>query len=252
MRFEMSNWRTAGVLASVVMPSRIPPRRGMANTWLGRRIVTFEMRDGARITCRLQDAGDVISVYLDGDYASFPVKWAKLRTIIDVGATTGCFSLWASRRAPQARIISIEPNPAIYSFLVRNVAQNELGAETRPIALGAARGFAEVVDRDFSTLATAVPTTAPTGVEMLTLEEVMDETNIGWCDLLKIDIEGGEYDVLLSAPLMRIGTIICEFHPVVGRSLSVVVSKLEAEGFTTEVTGGPIGFIFAERKAGRS
>src|SRR2546422_7482172 len=122
LRAEVRNWYGAGLLAAVVMPTRIPPRRGLGGTWLGRRVVTFKMRDGSRIQCRLQDAGDLISVYLDSDYARADIEWNSLRTIIDVGATVGAFTLWVSRLASEAQIVAVEPNPEVYSFLIANVA----------------------------------------------------------------------------------------------------------------------------------
>ena len=243
------NWYGAGILASIVMPTRIPPRRGMAGTWLGRRIVTFPLRDGSSVTCRLQDAGDIVSIYIDEDYGPFPIPWRSVQTIIDVGATTGCFTLWAHQRAPGAHVLAIEPNPAVYPFLVRNTAS--LDVQPVQLALGAVAGYGEVSDQSFSTLATVTPSTSTTGVRMATLEEAMDEAKIGRCDLLKIDIEGGEFDVLLTAPsrvFNRIRMIVCEFHPIPARSVDELVRRLTEVSFQVSVSGGPIGFIFARRQ----
>ncbi len=203
-RDEVRNWYTVGLLASVVMPTRIPPRRGMAGTWLGRRVVTFYLRDGSAVKCRLQDAGDLVSVYVERDYATFPIPWPTLRTIVDAGATTGCFTLWAHQKAPNARILAIEPNRTVFPFLVENVRA----------------------------------------------KHVLDEARFSSCDLLKIDIEGGEYDVLLVADastLARIRTIVCEFHPMPNHSVNELVRHLTDNGFRVSVSGGLLGFIFAER-----
>ncbi len=253
-RDEVRNWYTVGLLASVVMPTRIPPRRGMAGTWLGRRVVTFYLRDGSAVKCRLQDAGDLVSVYVERDYATFPIPWPTLRTIVDAGATTGCFTLWAHQKAPNARILAIEPNRTVFPFLVENVRANRLSeqVETMPVALGARAGFADVVDPSYSTFATAIARSvaSTSTVDMTTLEHVLDEARFSSCDLLKIDIEGGEYDVLLVADastLARIRTIVCEFHPMPNHSVNELVRHLTDNGFRVSVSGGLLGFIFAER-----
>jgi FkbM family methyltransferase len=252
MRTEVSNWYTAGILATIVMATRVPPRKGMAGTWLGRHVMTFRMRDGVRITCRLQDSGDWISVYLDRDYIPFPIAWGELRTILDIGATTGCFTAWAQRRSPQAHIVAVEPNPAVFGFLVQNLAANRTNALPMHVAVGARPGYGEVLDRSFSVLARVVETDVqlPTTVRIATLEDILDESGLGECDLMKIDIEGAEFDVLLSASaitLNRIKTILCEFHPVRGRSVEDLVRLLTTSGFLVTISGGPVGFLFATK-----
>lgn len=255
LRAEVRNWYSIGLLAAIVMPTRIPPRRGLAGTWLGRRIVTFRMRDGSKIACRLQDAGDLISVYLDRDYASLDIQWTQIRTIVDIGATVGCFTLWALRRAPQARALAIEPNPSVYTFLTKNVAANGLTEKVTTIhaAVGAKPGYASVVDQSFSTLATTIPesTASPSNVAMVTLAGLLDESGFVDCDLLKVDCEGCEYDIFLSADdttLRRIGAIVCEFHPIPGRSVAELSQRLRTAGYGVTIVGGPIGFLVAERR----
>jgi FkbM family methyltransferase len=196
----------------------------------------------------------MISVYVDGDYDTFSVDWPQLMTIIDVGATTGAFTLRAAKRAPQARIIAVEPNPAVYSFLVTNVQLNGLANRiaTVPTALGAVAGHGDVVDLTYSTLATVVPRPAATtsSVPIETLEQLMDRLRVAHCDFLKIDCEGGEYDILLScsdALLKRVTTLICEFHPMPGHSLEELLDRLAVSGFKTTASGGPVGFIYANR-----
>ncbi len=254
LRAEVRNWYTVGLLASIVMPTRIPPRRGLAGTWFGARVVTFQMRDGSKVTCRLQDSGDMISVYLDQDYAPFDLAWAEFRSVIDVGATTGCFTLWALQRAPEARVVAVEPNQNVFPFLLKNVEANGLAGRVRtvPTALGARSGHGAVVDRTYSTLATVVPQVSghSPSVRVITLGQLMADCNLVNCDLLKMDCEGAEYDILLTSAddvLRRIGAIVCEFHPIPGRSVNELSDRLTAGGFNVSVFGAGIGFIVAKR-----
>jgi len=227
-------------MAAIVAPNRIPPRKGLKGTWLGRYVATFRMRDGSTIRCRLEDAGDVIDVYVNQEYDRAQISWSDLKLIIDVGSTVGSFTVWASRRAPKARLIAIEPNPAVYPYLLENVKQNHLEGrvETIEAALGAVPGVPVEVGK------------GPT-MRLMTLEQVFDETRTDHCDLLKIDCEGGEYDILLTAPdrlLERVGTIICEYHFPTGHEPQQLVDRLVKSGFHVEADHTPpFGLILATR-----
>jgi len=254
LRKEVRNWRTVGPLTAIVMPTRIPPRRGLGGTWLGKRAVTFYMKDGSQIKCRLQDAGDPISVYLDHDYADQGINWGALRTIIDVGATTGCFTVWGSRLAPQAYIIAIEPNPDVYPYLVRNVTENGLSSRvtTVPAALGAANGIGHMINQTYSTLGSvsigASREAKPIKVETLT--QLLENHAIQHCDLLKMDCEGAEYEILLTAStqaLRRIDYVVCEFHPHETYDVNQLSNRLKDAGFNVTHDIGPVGFLRARQ-----
>jgi FkbM family methyltransferase len=249
------NWYTVGLLAAIVMPTRIPPRRGLKGTWLGQHVATFRMSDGSKIRCRLQDAGDLISVYVDRDYGRMQIAWSDQRSIVDVGSTVGSFTMWVARQSPSARVIAVEPNPEVYPFLVDNIRRNNLAERVTTVeaAVGSARGLASIEDdRAFSTLVRVVPIGAGRGpsVRMLTLEQLFDETETTYCDLLKIDCEGGEYDILLSASdrmLHRVRAIICEYHPTTQHGPVELMKRLSQAGFEVEADHTPIGFIRATR-----
>lgn len=61
------------------------------------------------------------------------------------------------------------------------------------------------------------PTAAVSGIQVQgrTLPQILDENGLGHVDLLKMDIEGSEYEVLLSTPqkvLAQVGRIAVEYH----------------------------------------
>jgi FkbM family methyltransferase len=56
-------------------------------------------------------------------------------------------------------------------------------------------------------------------VPCVTLVDVLADNQIAKCDLLKIDVEGAEYDILYSASnntLQKIKNIVVEFHDIEG------------------------------------
>lgn len=60
------------------------------------------------------------------------------RYIVDAGANIGLFATWAARRAPQARLLCVEPHPATYSRLLKTV--QDLGVADRVKAVQSALG----------------------------------------------------------------------------------------------------------------
>ena len=84
LRLAVRNWYITGPLIAIAMPTRVPPRRGLQGTWVGRFVTTFRMFDGSKIRCRLEDAGDLLSVYVDCDYERMNISWKDLLSIVDV------------------------------------------------------------------------------------------------------------------------------------------------------------------------
>jgi hypothetical protein len=63
---------------------------------------------------------DLINVWLDDEYGLASLACPP-KTILDVGANVGIFTLWAAHFFPEARIHSYEPNPRLIQFLQSNL-----------------------------------------------------------------------------------------------------------------------------------
>jgi FkbM family methyltransferase len=144
------------------------------------------------------------------------------RIILDVGANIGLFTLYAARRAPQARVFSFEPFPATFSRLLATVRDHHLDARVTCLNYAATGAGGVRVMRDGlvpsqrRTLASPSVNGIP-GIQVLgkTLEAMLDENDLPRVDVLKMDIEGSEYEVLLSTSqkvLTRINRIALEYH----------------------------------------
>lgn len=75
-------------------------------------------------------------------------------------------------------------------------------------------------------------------IKTITLDKIIEENNIDFIDILKMDIEGTEYEVLKNLSedtLKKIGQITCEFHDFIDptlRPLTIeIIKKLNALGF---------------------
>lgn len=122
--------------------------------------------------------------------------------ILDLGANEGVFSILMARHFPETRILAYEPIPATYETLLRNIELNGC-VNIEPFRLGVGRpGESQAVfnvSKDFSGGSTSVcrfnpqdhyTVTAP----LASLDDIFG--GIQRCRLLKVDIEGMEYDAL--------------------------------------------------------
>lgn len=168
---------------------------------------------------------------------------------IDCGANIGVSLLYIKVRAPQARVLCFEPNPAARAVLEKNVAANGWNETVRvlPYALGKEKGTVDFfVDSDMATSSGGSlarysknknKLTSYT-VEVDTLSRYID----GALDFLKMDIEGAEFAVLeeLAAQkkMLYIAALQLEYHYIPGfstRPLSDLLALLATEGFRTAV-----------------
>jgi len=141
--------------------------------------------------------------------------------ILDLGANIGLFSLYAARTAPQARIFSFEPFPSTFRRLSETIQNHNLGERVTCLNYAAtgSDGIRIMPDVEVPSQRRALASTQSekSGPQVLgkTLEAILDENQLARVDLLKIDIEGSEYEVLLStspAVLKRIRRIALEYH----------------------------------------
>ena len=162
--------------------------------------------------------GQYIEIFIERGYevADLPAS----PRILDCGGNIGLSVLWFKMRYPRSRITVFEPDPLIGRMLERNV--RSFGLQTVDVvraAVGAREGEA-VFSPDHSWGGRIVPdletesgaASDTVRVPTIRLAEYVDET----IDLLKLDIEGSEYDVLLdlcaSGKISLVRHIVCEMH----------------------------------------
>ena len=136
----------------------------------------------------------------------------EARTIVDVGANVGELTVhWASRAR---RCWSLEPIPATFEILEKNVTQNELEERVIPLQVAAYSDAAprrmKYSERQAETA--SISDRGDVEVECVTLDS-LDLTEV---DLVKIDVEGQELEVLRGAErLLRRDQphLIIEYNP---------------------------------------
>ena len=180
-----------------------------------------------------------------GEYAAAGFAIASGDRIVDGGANVGAFAVLAARAG--GLVTAYEPHPETFSHLERNTAG--LGVRCVQAAL--------VAEAAESTVALAVGGTAThyrvgAGDETVHVPAVALTEAIGdGCDLLKLDVEGSEFELLTGTPadvLARARRIACEVHPWAGEP-AALSERLEAAGHRVEVRSKRDGLalIFARR-----
>ncbi len=124
--------------------------------------------------------------------------------ILDVGANFGYLTLvWANSVSQKGKVISFEPNPKVHASLLKSVKANKLESkiELNNLAVGKNDGSIELyVD---STTSNTLKPTKKIGsshtIDMVSLNSYINKNNIEHCDLVKIDVDGIEFEILMGS-----------------------------------------------------
>ena len=167
-----------------------------------------------------------------GEYAAAGFAIRSGERIVDGGANVGAFAVLAARAG--GVVTAYEPHPETFRHLERNTA----GLEVRCVQA------ALVADATALTVALAVGGGSDThhhvgeGGEAVRVPALSLANAIGeGCDLLKLDVEGSEFELLLETDghvLSRARRIACEVHPWAGDG-RVLAERLRAAGYRVEV-----------------
>lgn len=165
--------------------------------------------------------------------------------ILDLGANIGLSVLYFKKFFPFAQITAVEPLKQNLKLLDQNIFANDLtDVQSLGVAVAPQAGplvlHTDLTNQWHSTASiisgnwTKTQTTTEQTVEAVTLSSLIN----GPIDLLKIDIEGAEQAVLTeaAAKLSLVKEILCEYHPVPEQNLKQLLTLLEKNGFTLEIS----------------
>jgi FkbM family methyltransferase len=140
-----------------------------------------------------------------------------VEVIVDLGSHIGTSIAYFHARYPEARIHGIEPDPATFAKLEANVAGLP-GVTVQRRAVAAAPGETVLYASTYSmrsSLSEGWAESRAVAVPAVTLDALVAELALDRIDLLKVDIEGAEYDALAgSTALGRVRAVAGELHPL--------------------------------------
>lgn len=152
-------------------------------------------------------------------------RFSKSPVVLDIGANVGNYSNLLKELAPNARIFAFEPHPLTFDRLQKAAGENSYVAVNA--AVGAAEATAQLYDHGgksgehgtehasmFKDVIESVHSnkSAAWDVRVTTVDNFVRENQLRHIDLLKIDVEGGEMNVLLGASDTLRGEMIDIIH----------------------------------------
>lgn len=190
---------------------------------VGRRgPVTLSLKTGAQFQLRPSqigaggnnDYGVAYDVFVDRYYDRIVAKRDEVRRVVDLGGNVGLSCIFWLSKYPRCRVDVFEPHPGHVAQMKTNLDLN--GWRDRvtihEAAAGTAPGTLRLCDRgSASSLLYARPNEAVIDVAVVDLFEAIGSLDI---DILKIDIEGGEY-ALLEDPrfaALKVRHLVLEWH----------------------------------------
>jgi FkbM family methyltransferase len=159
----------------------------------------------------------------DGEYkaAIEAAQPARYNFVIDAGGYIGTTAIAFAEAFPNARIITLEPSRDNFEILRQNV-RNYPNVIPLNQALGASGGVITLKARHtgewgYTTVEWPADCQAPRfvdNVEVTTIPTLLSEFECEGIDLLKLDIEGAEFDLLRSSPgwLSKTRVVVAELH----------------------------------------
>lgn len=192
------------------------------------------------------------------DYDWLPVEE---RTVVDIGAASGDTPIiFALRNAKN--VIGYELNKRYFEMASLNIKLNQLSNKITLHHCGIAASKIQALD---DMLAAVMPVKDRNDVEAAsfkTLDEVVCENNLDQDSVLKIDVDGYEYDIMRSARKSTLRTfshITMEYHfgiqdieaILVGAGFSVekkAISEIYAPSQAKNLQNLEVGMIYATRQ----
>jgi FkbM family methyltransferase len=195
-------------------------------------------------------------IYFFGNYekksvALFKQLSASAEVIFDIGAHIGQYALESAQLDAELskRIFAIEVNPKTFTYLLNNIQLNQFYNVT-PV-LGAVSNTSEVLNISIPAYWNMGNTQINEGADVndkssnylaaaFTIEDILNKYKLTHIDLIKIDVEGYEYEVLNS--LVKKNTypkhILFEYIPDAFLQASKTIFLLKEMGYTVKHIDG--------------
>jgi FkbM family methyltransferase len=197
--------------------------RFLALQLLGGRTAGYELRDSGlrfHVRHRTGDVAILNKIFArDTGLNSYEAPAEVLAVlgsapkILDVGANIGMFGLWALRCWPGAQITAFEPDPGNLRVLRATVAANEVGGRWTVTPTAVSNEMTELSFVPGLRATSHIADTHEHGTLTVPAIDLYEQQGSG-VDLIKMDIEGGEWAILADPRLAELKTfaIRLEWH----------------------------------------
>ncbi len=239
-----------------------------------KKLLILKMKDGFKYIIRTKTSDKYLFVetVLEDQYHTKQINF-KDSIIIDLGPQIGLFSVFVSKKAK--KVFAFEPVQENFELLKKNIELNKLENKIFPFNLAVSDkkgkekiflsenhsgghsiyGFKKFDEKKSSPINLFLQSKGFNEkkfveVSSVTLDEIFKINKINHCDLLKMDIEGAEYNVfytLSDSCFKKIHKIAMEVHDIDENKNNCVylIKFLESKGFKVKYRKA---VLFAERK----
>ncbi len=181
--------------------------------------------------------------------------------VVDFGGQAGAFSTYVAY-SYKCKILTFEPDRENFNLLKENIRLNKLNDYVKVFNLAVSNksGKIKFFTSDHSNKGVHSSFyrggNTETSVDAISLEDILRKTKIDQIDFLKMDIEGGEHELIKPQNenfFKKVKSMALEFHsqPHVTnkRPVTDLIQQLESWGFMCERLNGreDLGIIYAKR-----
>jgi FkbM family methyltransferase len=225
--------------------------------------IVLRTQDGLGIVVRQNvcDARIVREIFVDKPYVKH-LALPPAPTVIDIGGYIGDFSLYAVKRLGAKRVVVFEPTAENFKVLIRNVELNGYGDRITAVNKAVSDGNEIVLNvqtlgqEEMHVSAYWYKDAERRTLPAVTLADAFTSYGLDEVDLLKVDCEGGEYDLFAAVPdelFSRIGNIVFEYHTIEGYKprLDELLTKLQRVGYELRIDGDIVSALRADWNARR-
>lgn len=233
-----------------------------------RDTILYRFRNGTTLKCRCRstDINEAVVVQAGLEYPVEQCIFAngpssRPLVLLDLGGNIGAFSVWIRALNPKCdlRLHIFEPHPGNISILEENLRINCVAnAQIYEVAVAGESGIVKLdVSQGFDAFTINSTSGNAIDVQAISIRDFLFNQGIFHVDLLKMDIEGAEFDIIahdfevLAATVSR---MIVEFHGSPSSSRVIeMIAKLKTRYNVSIVNsheGG--GVAYASREQGAS
>jgi len=192
-------------------------------------------------------------IFLNRDYESHDIKVSENDIVLDIGGNIGIFSLYSLYK--NAREVHVfEPGKKQYKAIVDNLSGTFKNLKINNTAVSKQTGTISFYENEASTTSSTMfnNNSKTLLVPSITIEDYFKEQNLDKIDFLKIDCEGGEYEIIenISETFLKkkINKICLEYHIFRASDnilLQNLIKKLDKCEFNIQKKGN---MIYAKNK----
>ena len=178
---------------------------------------------------KIDTSGDssIMEIVTQNEYILSNFKGLSNKILFDIGANCGIATIIMAKLNPDSIVYSFEPSPYTYELLCENIKLNNLtNVKTyNQAVMSEEKEFNLLLNNTMSGASTLVSnetcfnnyytSTSKVIVKSVSFDKFLETNNINNIYLLKIDCEGGEYDILYNSKNFKnnlVNNIVGEFH----------------------------------------